>query len=344
MDDNKPPCERCHRALGDGSTICIECTKPVDRLLAQVAAAAGEASTTIARLDVLGDTGGGTPEPEIDPAPKSASALTSTALPVDLDASTAHRTAVRDLMMWVRTVSWQRGVALPTAQTHQLACTHAICGPARRNDRRRAPGPPCSGVPVPATHPLALVAGWLSGQLGWLRHLPEADRALAGIEEACKAILAVVDRKPDRWSLGPCGAALEPIVLICVEDLRPVSGARTVWCKCGAEWDVEARKRELLDRLDDTWLGATKATHMLRWLGEEKANAATIRGWARKGWLMAHPKSLPGQPEYRLGSIRELIRIERQRKAAYAARDLELAEVRKQKTGQAEQPQEAMSA
>lgn len=328
-------CERCQRPQGDGSTVCVECTKPVAKLLDQVVRVAGEATTTIARLDVLGDAGGASPEPEIDPAPKSPYALTATALPVDLDAAEANRTAVRELALLARTVAWQRGAALPTVHTHQVACGHATCRTARAV-RGRTLGPACS-VPVQATHPLALVARWLSGQLGWLRHQMDADRALSGIEAACRAILAVVDRKPARWSLGPCGAALEPIVLICVEDLRPISGARTVWCKCGAEWDVEARKRELLDRLDDTWLPATKATHMLRWLGEEQANANTIRGWAKKDWLMAHPSSLPGQPAYRLGSIRELIRIERNRKLAYAVREAELAEAARQR----KQPQEA---
>lgn len=333
-------CERCQRQLADGSAVCTECTKPTARLLDQVVRVAGEATTTIARLDVLGDTGGGAPEPEIDPAPKSPYALTATALPFDPDAAAANRTAVRELTMLARTVAWQRGVELPAVRTHQLACVHATCRTGRAAVRPTL-GPLCGGVPVLATHPLALVATWLSGQLGWLRHLPEADRVLAAIEAACRAILAVVDRKPDRWSLGPCGAALEPIVLICVEDLRPVSGARTVWCRCGAEWDVEARKAQLLDTLDEEWMPATKAAHTLRWLGETGAYASTIRGWAKKTWLMAHPGSLPGQPAYRLGSIRELIRIARERKAAYAVRELELAEARKQKT---EQPQEMMSA
>lgn len=318
--------------------MCEGCTQPARRALLAVAKVAGEATTTIARLDVLGDTAGGSVEPEIEVGPKAAYALTSTALPVDFDARDRHRQAVGDLMLWARTVRWWTGDPLPVARLNRVACGHVTCKAARAVNHR-LPGPACPS-PAPVEHPLALIARWLVDQLGEVRMRNEAPRALSGIEAACRATLAVVDRQPARWSLGRCGAALDPIVLICAEDLRPVAGATTVWCECGAEWDVEERKALLLDRLDDTWLAATKAAHMLRWLGEV-ANASTIRGWARKGWLMAHPNSLPGQPAYRLGSIRELMRIERERKAAYAVRETQLAEVRRQR----EQPsREMMSA
>lgn len=331
----EPLCERCQRPAHDGAYVCAPCTAPVSRLLAQVAAVAGEATTTIARLDVLGDEGAGTPEPDIDPAPKSPYALTSTPLPVDLDAGDAHRAAVADLMAWARRVATDED-PVPAAQLHQVACTHQTCRAARAV-RDPLPGPACP-VPTPADHPLALVARWVRSRLEWLRRRADADEVLAGVEDACRAILAVVDRPAERWSLGPCGA--KTMTGRCTLELRPITGAGSAWCQCGAEWDVATRKAELLELLDDTWLPATKAAHMLLRLGEDAANANTIRGWAKKGWLMAHPASLPGQPVYRLGSIRELIRIERKRKLLYAALAAERAEETRQREAKRKQRQE----
>lgn len=185
-------------------------------------------------------------------------------LPVNLDAAERHDAAVNTLLTWGRHIEESRGVL--------------------------ANG---SG------HPLAVLALWLTTQLQWLRHRPEAEEAFRDLTEASRTLVAVVDRPAARGYCGMC---------TCGEPLRPTANARSVRCHCGLEWDVDACKAQLLDDLDDVWATADQCSFAMGALGVP-VSAKTIRTWAQpdRARLAPHPESLPGRPRYRVGSVRELV-------------------------------------
>jgi len=214
--------------------------------------------TTIARLDVMAPTQGGSP-PGQHP------------LPINLDASQHHHAAITELLTWARHVADATCTALPTHN--------------------------------PQEHYLATLTKWLAGRLEWLRARPEAAEAMDGITTACRAIVRVVDRRPDRWYAGVCGA--NTMTGRCEEELRPVAGAQTIRCECGAQHDAAARRAWLLDLLAEEWLPAVQCAHVLARLGQP-VPVNTIYSWARRSQLLAHPNSPPARPHYRVGSIMEL--------------------------------------
>lgn len=172
-------------------------------------------------------------------------------------------------------------------------------------------------------HPLAVLSTWLVLQVGWLRYRQQAAEAFADLHQAVHDIEAVVDRLPDRWYAGPCDN--------CQEDLYPASGARTIRCTCGAEYDPDKRKAKLLRDLDDIWDTADQCAHAMVSLGLP-AKASTIRTWADRGRLAPHPDSPQGRPWYRIGSVRELVEHaqteERDRTLRKAVKEAEAAERR----------------
>jgi hypothetical protein len=275
----QPRCERCARPIHDQAYVDDRCGTDLRRALETVARVAGEAATTVARLDVIGEGGRRTD--------------TDAPLPVNLAAAEQHDAAVNTVVTWARHVAEERGAP-------------------RWN--------------YGSGHPLALVAMWLCGQLDWLRHRPEASEAFGDLLEACWVIERVVDRPAERWAAGLCG------VDGCEEVLRPVSGAKSIRCRCGAEHDLAERKTYLLGLIEDEWVTAAKAAHLLTSLGVV-CTAAMVRGYAFRGRLAPYPESDPAQ--YRLGSVRDLVTEqhaeERERVLRAAVRTAELAERRRKK-------------
>lgn len=324
----QPTCPRpeCGRVIHDQAYVCIPCRDQEREQLELVARLAGEAATTIARLDRIAATAGGArespPEPDLG---RAESALYPTPLPVDLMAAADHAAGVNTLVTWARHCAEERGLELPAVRP---GCPHWTCAKSRR---AYFIGPACE----PPEHPLAVAATWLAGQLDWLRHRPEADEAYDEISYACRLLIAVVDRPADRWYAGPCGVAG------CTERLYPVAGARTTRCACGADHDLGQRKTELLERVEEQWATATRAAHLLTALGV-RCTPSMVRNYADRGRLAPHPDlDAMGHPRYRLGSIRELMHERREldlkRRADKAIREAERA-VRKARKAAADTP------
>lgn len=283
---DQPTCPRCGRPIHDQAYVDSRCGRDLEHALEKVALVAGETTTTVAKLDHIGE-GGQRTDPE---AP----------LPVNLDAAQRHDAAVTALTTWARHASETRGIN-----------------------------------PTGSGHPLAVLARWLVGQVDWLRHRREAEEAFDELTEACKTIVAVVDRPPERWYAGRCDAPEG-----CNEELRPHAGAKTIRCGCGLEYDAEKRKAKLLRDLDDVWVTADQCSFAMGNLGM-KVDAATIRKWgsADRARLAPHPDSLPGRPRYRVGSVRELVehmhaeQRERTLRAAVKAAELAERRSRREKVG-----------
>lgn len=303
----QPMCDRCGRPIHDQAYVCSGCATQLAADLDVVAKVAGEATVTVAHLDVIGH-GGRRTDPEVP-------------LPLNLGAGADHDAAVTALLTWARHVSEERGIALPVVRTGR--CRHASCD---RRRRREVEGPMCA--PEPADRPTAILAGWLRGQLDWLRHRQEAGEAYDELGDACRLIVRVVDRPAERWYAGVCGAEG------CDLDLYPVAGASTIRCRCGVAHDLDERKAWLLEQAEDVLAGASWCAYTLTRLGLT-VKAETIRKWAERARLASHGYDAAGRPVYRLGTVRDLVvemhAEQRERTLRAAVRTAELAEKRRKK-------------
>jgi hypothetical protein len=231
-----PTCDRCGRPVVDSSYVCTDCVRPVRRDLETVAKVAGEAATTVAKLDRIGH---GSRRSDPDPP-----------LPVNLEAGEDHDAAVNVLTTWARHVHESSGRALPA---------------------------------VDGQHPLAVLATWLVDQLDWLRHRREATEAVEGLSEACRILVRVVDRPPERIVVGQCP---------CGEYLYAIRAAPAVTCRsCGASYDVDATRAMLRRQLGQTLMTAAEIATLATYLGLTGSRGTTrklINQWASRGLIAAH--------------------------------------------------------
>lgn len=292
-----PLCALCRKPMPDTAYACARCGDQLRQELALAATIAGEALITVSRLERIGQGGRRT-----DPY---------ASLPVNLAAAVDHDDAVRTLRGWAWFVANNSTTPMPTVR--RAWCEHETCEQRRRG---RLVGPRCQGQPP--EHPGTVLAEFLAGQVDWFRHRPEAASAINGISDACRILVRVVDRRPDRWYAGPCGAVT--MTGPCPEELYPPAGARIILCRCGAVHDAAVRRAWLLAEADDQlaqgpWIAAT-----LTALGEP-VKADAIRKWAERRQLLAHAHDNNGRPLYRLGEVRELVTdaagraIDRERRA-----------------------------
>jgi DNA-directed RNA polymerase subunit RPC12/RpoP len=303
----------CARPVPDTAYVCTTCTTKVGDALAELVNLAGEAATTIAKLDHVMRTGGTWPQPE--PEGKAASALYPNPLPVNLDAAERYSAAVTELLTRTRRIALERGRPVTLA-----VCRHETC--ARVVDRHII-GPVCHARLI---GPIGALAMALRTNLDWLRHRQDARQSLQAIQDACTQIVAVVDRPADVWYAGKCAE--------CQEALWPAAGVHTIRCHCGATYDADERRTAMLQQLDDVWLGPEHLAHALAMLSVP-VPAPTIRTWADRGRLAPHPDSIPGRPRYRVGSVRELVEQmhaeQRERTLRAAVKAAELAERKRRK-------------
>lgn len=271
MTDNLPLCPRprCGRLIHDQAYVCAVDAGHLRRDLETVARTAGDAQDTILRLARQGSAAGPADE-RLDFDPHAADALDE---------------AVNTLITWARHIHEVTGWALP------VACQHSTCVRVRRGT---VSGPECGR---PTGHQLEVLTRWVAGQLDWLRMRPEADQAFDEIEDACRRLIRIVDRPPDRWYAGPCGAE------DCTEPLEPVAGAKKITCpKCGAVHDPDERKAWLLDQIDEQETTAGAAAVALTALGC-RVSADLVRQWAHRNQLL--PRA--GTKLYRIGDVRDLV-------------------------------------
>lgn len=275
---DQPLCPRpgCGRLIHDQAYVCGDCERHLAADLNRVATIAGEALVTIAKLGRIG-AGGRRTEP-------------SPPLPVNLTAAADHDAAVNTLTTWARHITEERGTPLPTVRI--APCTHASCASRRSGITA---GPMCLGEP--AEHPTAIAATWLITQLQWLRHRPEADEAYDELADACRILIRVVDRAPDRIVVGQCP---------CDAYLYAVRGAAQVMCgSCGTSYAVDETRDMLRQQLDAALFTAAEIATLATYLGlraQRDAVRHKINVWATRGIVVSHAE-LGGAPAYRFGEV-----------------------------------------
>lgn len=257
---DRPTCPRCAKPIQDTAYVCSDCCEALRRSLRDVEKVAGDITLTVAKLDRMARTGGTAPME--DDWHKGAGALVSTPMPVNLDAASRHDAAVNTLATWCRHITEERGVQ-----------------------------------PAELAHPLATMANFLRGCVTWLAHRPEGDEAFNDIEAACRTIVRLVDRPPDRTVVGRCP---------CGTYLYATAGADAVRCQgCGTSYDVassrEALRIDLEDRLMTAGQIATMAAHLGLAKGRESARLL-VNLWASRGRIVAHGR-IDGDPVFRFGEV-----------------------------------------
>lgn len=158
----------------------------------------------------------------------------------------------------------------------------------------------CLGVVVDVEYTPAALAGWLVEHVDAVRTHPAAGELVAGVGRVVAAAVRVVDRPVERWYAGPCA---------CGEDLYARSSKGSVQCPaCGAVYDIEQRREELLTALEDQLATASEVCRVLGLLGW-RVTPSRIRGWVHRNRLVArppHPGDSRQHPRYRIGDVHAL--------------------------------------
>jgi len=264
--------------------VCGRCEDSLTAELRRVATVEGEAATTIARQARI-TAGGSGGRISIDPEPwaKNPDALYPNPLPVNLSAAADHHAAMNTLTTWARHIAEVRGLDLPPAQD----CPHRSCGRVRA---AQAVGPAC-------LRPLEALAAWLERQLQWLRHRAEADEAYDELGDACRVLVRIVDRQPERIVVGQCP---------CNSYLYAVRGAAQVKCgSCGTSYAVDETRDMLRRSLDQSLFTAAEIATLVTYLGlpsKREQIRHRINVWATRGLVISHA-DYHGTPAYRFGEV-----------------------------------------
>lgn len=279
------------KPLYDGGYVCRGCAEDTGRQLERLAAAAGEAMATVAKQSRTGRASGLAPRPvDAEPEPKSAGALVSTPLPVNLDAGRRYDAAVNEMVTLVRMVAEERGQDVPAVRTGW--CGHTSCAARRQG---LIYGPRCADQPP--EHPVAVMASWLRGQLEWLRHHPDGEVAMRNLRRACRTLENVIDRPADMLIVGRCA---------CETFLYARKGSKAVRCQgCGTEYDVDACRAGLQDALAESLCTGAELADLATYLGHRATREATrklIKVWANRKLITAHGE-YRGDPLYQFGEV-----------------------------------------
>lgn len=294
-----PVCS-CSRPIRDSAFLCQDCTRTLEKQLAEIPALAADLDTTLTRTSRTGGRsigivvhGGERPVPWDDRAARVAHAL------------------VRHLARWTRTVTEHAAVAGP------------VCA-------RRCPHPSCTRARLrrPARDTTPALAAYLLAALPTLRHLPQVTDLADETSALRDRIDTVIDRPADLTFFGPCGAidywpgTDEPVLCSarCTGDLYGAEDAAELTCgTCGAEHDVTTVRKFLLKEAEDQLVTAADLSKFLTAYGEP-LTAERIRQWASRGLLLAHGKDRAGRPLYRVReAVDRLTQIQATRRRAQSA-------------------------
>ncbi len=165
-------------------------------------------------------------------------------------------------------------------------------------------------TPAPQEHPTR----WLLEQVDWLRCQTDSLEEFQALQRALDKLERVVDRPADRCYAGPCNN-VDDDGLECGEQLYARPGAPRVTCRrCGAWYDVSARREWMVDAAQDVLAGAQLLAQALTNL-DVAVTAGRIYVWAHRGRLVKRGVDERGRPLYRLGDVRDLL-AEHQRRSA----------------------------
>ncbi len=162
------------------------------------------------------------------------------------------------------------------------------------------------GMVQPGPWNAAQAALDLQGLLGKARLLPDAQRLADDTHRHAKEVTRIVDLAPEQWYAGVCAADTDRGE--CGEHLYATAGSSTVKCRCGAEHDVEERRRWLAEAVQDHLGTAVEISRLCAVQFGEKVSTSAIRGYVHRGRVSVHG-SRQGAALYRVGDVLEAARL-----------------------------------
>lgn len=127
-----------------------------------------------------------------------------------------------------------------------------------------------------------------------LRQHPDADTAVREITRAAARAQRAIDRPPDLAYLGTCAT--------CGHAIYATPHAAWVACACGAEYEVAARRTQLLIQAQDILGTAAEISRALTSLGRP-VTPAVIRSLAFRGRITSRGVNELRRPLYRVGDV-----------------------------------------
>jgi hypothetical protein len=279
----------CSRPIKDSAFLCSECSKTLEKHLAEVPALAADLETTRTRTSRTGGRGIGI--------------------------------VVRDAE---RPVPWNDKAARLADEFKALLVGWArIC----QDFRVRPEGPACRRCAhsscsmlrsyTPPVDTAQSLSAYLLASLPALRHRPEvtamADELYRFRERAAK----VIDRPAERTYAGPCREEVEAYgdhgEACCLAELHVSVDERTAVCPyCAAEHDVAIRKQWLLAVAESQLVTVAELVRLLAFT-DQPVPRATVDSWVRRRRLVQHGSGEPAL--YRVGDALSLL-VERKSASA----------------------------
>lgn len=265
-------CQFCTRPV-DSGVVCTGCMRRVTRALEITPSLTYELTVTLSRQAYTGSqtklcTSSGTGHP----------------MPMDARAMEAGDALHTTLARWTRYVAHHRSVAGPFSRG----------APAPRHGR------PGAGYPERAL--VDGMAGWLLHHTEWMRQNDRATEYVTEVENVISGARRAVDLPPERWYAGPCDG--------CGADLYAHPRALSVDCGtpgCGLAYDVEARRKWLLENVTDRLASPIEISRALGTLAGTDVTPSVIRGLAHRGRIEAKAKDAQDRPLYRVGDVLERV-------------------------------------
>lgn len=162
----------------------------------------------------------------------------------------------------------------------------------------------------PADTLLAMCA-WLRSRTGHIATHDAAADIHAEITDTAARIQHVIDRPADRLYAGTCGTSFAE-QHTCEEPLYAHPGATVVRCiDCGTVHEVEKRRTDMLQRLDDRLVTAAEFARLAAYLIDDarrrrEQTRKLINQWHSRGLLTRHGSD-DGEPRFVFGEIKLLL-------------------------------------
>jgi hypothetical protein len=197
-----------------------------------------------------------------------------------------------ELVTWIR-VLWEANMVPRTTLCLFLAAPDGRARVLQRGFRDR----PACGSTVES------MAEWLVLHPSWLAEHEAAGELHDAITTAVAKCWWVIDRAPERWYAGRCGAD-DGEYGECNGEVYGHPTSRVARCRtCRAEYSTGERRRQLLKAAQKLQLSAADIAKALPNLMDRPLSVNTVRTWHHNGKIRASSRTETGAPLFLVGEV-----------------------------------------
>jgi hypothetical protein len=319
----EPLCTACVERPAHEGYLCEQCTRTLEKILAELPAQLDELQTTINRQANAGRRDNG-----------SHTKAASQPLPIDLRAGHLLDMARNGLSTWIRHLCESRGITeIPNLHERAVTTRVAVIGPVHPACLHES----CRDFRIERT-PAVTTAGlavWLTANIEAIRQDELAGEMYAAMVQLQRALNQAVDNHGKRYAglctelvtvavdvtPGPVAVVVPELVdqpQVCNQPLYTRPGAKVIRCSarddetgellgCGKEYRASERMRWALEQSEELLESAQFIAHALTDAGYH-VTAGQIRGMDKRGRLFAWREDGEGKPLYRVGDVVDLLR------------------------------------